>query len=260
MLGLDEGGGVVSTVTDHDLQLGAGGNKSVMTLKGDGRVGIGTTAPGEQLEVAGRIKAGCLTVGDWSINPNHAFFGNNAIDQNDRRNYALAQGRAGRTFLNSPLSILFKIGDETRMVLANDGNVGIGTISPAHPIHLGGGAHCFGGQEWRNASSISCKKDVQDLPLDDALAALRELRPVTFKYIDDDEARAGFIAEEVPDLLATGDRMSLSPMEIVAVLTRVVQLQQRQIHELSERSVSSAGNTGSAELEPGPPEPCMARV
>ena len=76
--------------------------------------------------------------------------------------------------------------------------------------------------------------------MDDALAALRELRPVTFKYIDDDEARAGFIAEEVPDLLATGDRKSLSPMEIVAVLTRVVQDQQRQIQELSEHLGVSA--------------------
>jgi hypothetical protein len=235
MLGIDEGGGIVSTVTEHDLRLSAGGNEVAMTLKADGRVGIGTAAPGERLEVIGRIKAGCLTVGDWSMNPNHAFFGNNAIDQNDRRNYALAQGRAGRTFLNSPLSILFKIGDETRMVLANDGNVGIGTISPAHPIHLGGGAHCFGGQEWRNASSISCKRDVNDLPLDAALAALIELRPVTFKYIDGDEARAGFIAEEMPDLLLTGDRTSLSPMEVVAVLTRVVKFQQEQLQELSKR-------------------------
>jgi hypothetical protein len=260
MLGIDEGGGIVSTVTEHDLRLSAGGNEVAMTLKADGRVGIGTAAPGERLEVIGRIKAGCLTVGDWSINTNHAFFGNNAIDQNDRRNYALAQGRAGRTFLNSPLSILFKIGDETRMVLADDGNVGIGTISPAHPIHLGGGAHCFGGQEWRNASSISCKRDVNDLTLDDALAALRDLRPVTFKYIDGDEARAGFIAEEMPDLLATGDRASLSAMEFVAVLTRVLKFQQRQIHQLSERLGLSAGDTGSAELEPGPPEPCTAQV
>ena len=72
------------------------------------------------------------------------------------------------------------------------------------------------------------------MPLADALVTLCGLRPVTFKYIDGDEARAGFIAEEVPDLLATGDRTSLSPMEIVAVLTRVVQDQQRQIQELSE--------------------------
>ena len=65
--------------------------------------------------------------------------------------------------------------------------------------------------------------------------ALRDLEPVTFKYIEDDERRAGFIAEEVPDLVATSDRTSLSPMDIVAVLTRVLKFQQEQIRELSER-------------------------
>ncbi len=318
MLGVDQDGGVVSTMTQHDLQLRAGGDQAVMTLKADGRVGIGTAAPGERLEVAGQIKAGCLTVGDWPFNRNHAFCGNNLLDQNSSQNYALAQGRAGRTFLNSPLGVDFRIGNVTRMTLANDGNFGIGTASPqaplhiargaditpggggylvigmpsgaslglddneilardrgavstlhlqsdggdvwihskgggatvmikgegrlgigvvdpAHSIHVGGGAHCFGGREWRNASSISCKRDVEALSLDDALAALHELRPVTFRYIDDDEARAGFIAEEVPDLVATADRTSLSAMDFVAVLTRVVQFQQRQIGALSER-------------------------
>jgi Chaperone of endosialidase len=323
MLGIDEGGGVLSTMTEHDLQLGAGGNKSVLTLKADGRVGIGAAAPGERLEVDGRIKAGHLTVGDWPPGPNDpdlafAFFGNNALDQTNFRNYALIQGTDGGTFLNSPVEVGLGIGGIPRMrvgsngrigiatqdpqatlhvaagtdvtpsgggflvlgsplgaslgfddneilarnrgavstlhlqsdggdvwihskggsatvMIKGEGRLGIGVVDPAHPIHLAGGAHCFGGREWRNGSSISCKKDVEDLPLDDALAALRELRPVTFKYIDDGEARAGFIAEEVPNLLATGDRKSLSPMEIVAVLTRVVQDQQRQIQELSER-------------------------
>ena len=71
--------------------------------------------------------------------------------------------------------------------------------------------------------------------MDDALEALGDLEPVRFKYIDDDEVRAGFIAEEVPDLVATGDRTSLSPMDIVAVLTRVLKFHQKQIQELSER-------------------------
>ena len=71
MLGIDEGGGVIATMTEHDLQLRAGGGKPVMTLKADGRVGIGTTAPGEGLEVSGRIKAGHLTVGDWPPSPDH---------------------------------------------------------------------------------------------------------------------------------------------------------------------------------------------
>ena len=330
MLGIDQNGGVVSTMTLHDLQLRAGGDQAVMTLKADGRVGIGTTAPGERLEVAGQIKAGCLTVGDWRFNRNHAFIGNNLLDQDNSQNYALAQGRAGRTFLNSPLGIDFRIGNVTRMVLANDGNFGIGTsspqaplhiatgtdvtpggggylvigsalgaalalddneilarergavstlhlqsdggdiwihaksspatvmiksdgrlglgvVNPAHPIHVGGGAHCFGGREWRNASSISCKREVEALSLDDALATLDDLRPVTFKYIDDDEVRAGFIAEDVPDLVAAGDRKSLSAMDFVAVLSRVVQFQQRQIRELSERL-----GLGMATAEPRP--------
>ena len=189
--------------------------------------------------------------------------GPSALDQNDNRNYALAQDSGGRTYLNSPQVILLKIADRPtvmfgangRIVLGSrggEGSIGFG-VNPVHPIHLAGGAHCFEGREWRNGSSISCKKDVENLPLADALAALRELRPVTFKYIDGDEARAGFIAEEVPDLLATGDRTSLSPMEIVAVLTRVVQDQQRQIQELSEhlggrperpQSVSAGGAQG----------------
>ena len=61
MLGVDEGGGIISTMPEHDLRLRAGDNTAVMTLKADGRVGIGTAAPGEQLEVTGRIKAGHLT-------------------------------------------------------------------------------------------------------------------------------------------------------------------------------------------------------
>lgn len=38
----------------------------------------------------------------------------------------------------------------------------------------------------------------------------------------------GFIAEDVPDLVATPNRKSLSPMDIVAVLTKVVQEQQNE--------------------------------
>ncbi len=250
MLGIDGNGGVLATMTGHDLQLRAGGSKNVMTLKTDGQVGIGVGEPGEQLEVRGRIKAGHLTVGDWPPSPdNFVYFGNGAIDQNDHRNYALAQDSGGTTHLNSPRTILVRIantismafGANGRIVLGSrggEGSIGFG-VNPIHPIHLAGGAHCFEGREWRNGSSISCKKDVEGLSLADALTALRELRPVTFKYIDNEESRAGFIAEEVPDLLATGDRKSLNPIEIVAVLTRVVQDQQRQIRELSEHFTGS---------------------
>ncbi|MCK7574508.1 MAG: hypothetical protein MZV65_00275 [Chromatiales bacterium] len=44
----------------------------------------------------------------------------------------------------------------------------------------------------------------------------------------------GFIAEDVPDLVATKDRKGLSPMDIVAVMTKVVQEQQGMIEKQQE--------------------------
>ena len=45
----------------------------------------------------------------------------------------------------------------------------------------------------------------------------------------------GFIAEDVPELVATKDRRGLSSMDVVAVLTRAVQQQQAVIEELQEK-------------------------
>jgi len=55
---------------------------------------------------------------------------------------------------------------------------------------------------------------------------------VRFNYkADTTDECLGFIAEDVPSLVATGDRKGLSPMDIVAVLAKVVQEQQKAIEE-----------------------------
>jgi hypothetical protein len=65
---------------------------------------------------------------------------------------------------------------------------------------------------------------------------LKELSPVKFNYkADSKETHVGFISEDVPALVATSDRKGMSPMDVVAVLTKVVQGQQKTIAELSER-------------------------
>jgi len=46
----------------------------------------------------------------------------------------------------------------------------------------------------------------------------------------------GFVAEDVPDLIATKDRKELSPMDIMAVLTKVVQDQQGSIKDLQGKN------------------------
>lgn len=45
--------------------------------------------------------------------------------------------------------------------------------------------------------------------------------------IESPEKHVGLISEEVPDLIEPKDRKGLSPMDIVAVLTKVVQEQQK---------------------------------
>jgi hypothetical protein len=75
------------------------------------------------------------------------------------------------------------------------------------------------------------------LLLEDALGALMQLDPVSFVYRADQnkDPQLGFIAEDVPDLVATSERKGISPMDIIAVLAKVVQQQQKSIDVLEAR-------------------------
>jgi hypothetical protein len=95
---------------------------------------------------------------------------------------------------------------------------------------LGNGAGSANGQ-WLDASSRDYKENIKDITSNEALKTLAGLKPVkyNFKIDPSEELNVGFIAEDVPELVATKDRKCLSPLEIVAVLTKVVQEQQELI-------------------------------
>ena len=101
---------------------------------------------------------------------------------------------------------------------------------------LGNGARCTSTGQWLNASSREYKENIKELDGKKALEAFRKLRPVTFNFKrdKDKELMVGFIAEEVPDLIATKDRKSLNALEIVALLTKVVQEQEKIINKQKE--------------------------
>ncbi len=90
-------------------------------------------------------------------------------------------------------------------------------------------------------SSRSLKEQITALSSDEALAILAGLDPVKFAYKSDGEQglQVGFIAEEVPDLIATHDRRGIKPIDIVAVLAKVVKDQQKAIASLA-RQVATA--------------------
>ena len=81
-------------------------------------------------------------------------------------------------------------------------------------------------QDLEVGSSRDLKERISALTAPDALAALEELVPVHFRYKESSEDQLGFIAEDVPELVASEGRKSLSPMDLIAVLTSVTKQQQ----------------------------------
>jgi endosialidase-like protein len=121
----------------------------------------------------------------------------------------------------------------------SDGNIGLKVANPTNPLQLASGAFCSSGGVWTNASSRELKQDIVPLTSEEARETVQKLQPVGYRYKNElDEQYVGFIAEDVPDLVARKDRKSLASMDITAVLTKVVQDQDRLIgrqeRELSE--------------------------
>ncbi|MCF8143846.1 MAG: tail fiber domain-containing protein [Deltaproteobacteria bacterium] len=154
-------------------------------------------------------------------NQKNIYFGWNVGASHDYAElFALQEGVAYKNFILNP----------------NGGHVGIGTTSPSYPLQMGSGAYVSSGGVWTNASSRELKTNIRELTDEEAMDALQGLRPVKFSYkVERDETHVGFVAEDVPDLVASRDRKGMSSMDVVAVLTRVVQEQQKTIAELSRK-------------------------
>jgi len=117
-------------------------------------------------------------------------------------------------------------------VIADTGYVGFGVWGPTYPLQMANGAYCTAGGVWVNASSREYKTDIKKLTAEKAMETLRQLDPVEFSYkTERDERHVGFIAEDAPDLVAAKDRKGMSPMDVVAVLTKVVQEQQKTVQD-----------------------------
>lgn len=107
--------------------------------------------------------------------------------------------------------------------------------NPSHSMQVGsvpGDPHLTGGGVWMPVSSRKYKENIEPLTSEEAERTLDQLIPVSFNYkVIPEQRTAGFIAEEVPALLAMKDRKSLTDMDFAAILTKTVQDQEQQIKE-----------------------------
>ncbi len=270
---------VISVVFVSTLAYGAdrlvvkddvGETKFIVTQ--DGKVGVGTSTPAQDLEVVAPNNGLLLlsnTIADSTTKASRMVLRHYSNAQlpvylfgaaSTSTNNFVAFG-GGNTMGNAATQIdLFTAPNTTtpagssRLTIKGNGNVGIGTSSPSNPLQMASGAYVTAGGIWVDASSREYKDNIEVLTTEEAYDALKELNPVKFAYKTDmTEKHVGFIAEEAPDLIAAKDRKGLSPMDIVAVLTKVVQEQQDSLKELQVKNekleqrllaLEGKGNTG----------------
>lgn len=196
---------------------------NTLYVDSNGRVGIRTSTPARELTIEAPVSPG-IRMGQnvspfqaWDIVASHVSF--NVRDVN-----------------HETMPFVIKPSAPTNSLLVDStGNIGLGVAVPTFQIHHSSGARLDAGV-WTNASSRDVKQDIVQLDGDTALDALRSLQPVTYAYkTNPKDQHVGFIAEDVPAIVATTDRKGLSSMDIAAVLTKVIQEQQKTIEDLQAR-------------------------
>ncbi|MCP5048100.1 MAG: tail fiber domain-containing protein [bacterium] len=205
----NEGNFFIEDVTANEMpfRIQPGAPENSIGIKSNGRVGFGTWSPSFPLHLLTDSSTNASMVlqrtsGSQAI----VTGGNSGVNMGSQSNHELR----------------FVTNAVTRMTLNTSGGITMAT---------GGGTYNQATGQWVNGSSRAYKENINELTSESAMDAINKLKPVTFNFKKSDEHQVGFIAEEVPELVAQKNRKGLSPMDIVAVLTKVVQQQQKQMAE-----------------------------
>ncbi len=214
------------TATNSTTQVGT----ERMAITNNGNVGIGTTAPVHLLH---------LFKNDSSTSPSITIEQAGTGDASMKflttqdEDWVIGQDTSdSNSFKVTHSSSLGNVHDH--LTIKTAGNVGIGTTAPAAKLHVAGDIIHTGSIS--QGSSRELKKDISYISDKEAMSALESMRPVKYKYKADNaqEEHLGFIAEDVPELVANQDRKTLSSMNLTALLTKVVQEQQKMLQEQKE--------------------------
>lgn len=211
-----------------------GDSTSLLYVSSDGAVGIGTTNPRGDLHLS--------SDGDTKLRFTNGLGNDVAIVYNTDNN--ALEFRLGGT------------GTETKVVINDGGNVGIGTTNPANILTVVQGSDTDPiADAWTTYSSRRWKTNVKQI--EGALEKVQRLRGVAFDWKADGKHDIGLIAEEVgeviPEVVAYEengkDAKSVDYPRLVAVLIEAMKEQQKAIEKqqatidaLVERITELEGN------------------
>lgn len=178
-----------------------------------GKVGIGTTSPNQQLEVVNGMR---IRVVD---NPMYYLDWNYAGIRDSWTHWDMSVSDAGNVV--------------NAMTVRSNGNIGIGMTSPTYKLHVNGTA---AGTSWTNLSSREFKEDINvvgesEHPM--MLAKLMDMDLTRYRYKKeyggDNEAKIGFIAEEMPKEVLSKDGKGVDVYELLTFTIGAMKAQQKEI-------------------------------
>jgi hypothetical protein len=226
----------------------------IITFKSSGIVGIGTTSPGQTLDVLQnantftgilaenndttasgstqavvQVKSGTSELDVFASPPTNVFGASVELKANVTNFFIDNSAAAG-------VEIFRTGGFNERMRIDSSGRVGIGTTAPPSALHVVGDIQYTG--LLKDLSDRRAKSDIRPLP--GQLANLMQLEPVSFVMNSDPKHRTelGLIAQDVepiyPELVDTGTDgiKSLSYVSLVAPMIEAMQEQQAEIKTL----------------------------
>ncbi len=217
--------GVISS--DVNLSLQTNGKTHLSILNLDGNVGIGIDEPDQKLQVDGVVRIGktarFLDISAGEDNLSH--FQTNLNGYYFDKSIQIQSG-----VISSDTNLSLQTNGKTQMLLTTKGNVSIGDSVSASDakLYIDGNLR-VNGRIFQD-SSRELKENITELSSQEVTEILKTIKPIKFNYKNsvDKEIQAGFLSENVPSLLTSSDNTAISPVDIVAVLTKAVKDQQIQ--------------------------------
>jgi len=212
-----------------------------------GNVGIGTTGPVGKLEVAesgnSLFKVSSLGESTFTIPDGSGSGGQYVVNiyNNDVTGGNQGSGlfiQSGPSSATSNALLIQNQATTNLLTVRNDGNVGIGTSTPAYKLEVVGTSG-IGAAAFVNNSDINLKFNIRKI--DNALEKIKSLEGVYFDWKADGSNSVGLIAQDVekifPELVTGKDgQKGVQYSNLVAPLIEAIKEQQIQIDDLRKKS------------------------
>jgi hypothetical protein len=258
-----KGGDLSACLKNNNLDTG----ESLMTIKGNGKVGIGTEDPRSKLEVQAR-ESGAIRLDVSRDNPAVSVINSRPTGTTY---HAIGVDDDTATFVtNAPRGFLFKSGgpcgaydnevninqgDKT-VFIGDTGKVGIQTLETPkdYDLEVNGQVKALASYLETDGSNI---EQTGDLSKENVLGKLEKLNPIKFKWkkkvnADRETHRYGFFAQNVfehfPGLVKNSDGVkSVAYANMTAILVQAIKEQQEIIRKLDQRICDLEERLGSSE-------------